>query len=127
MSPPQSPHEAEQILGAVESAIKINPALNEWQVLQDRLEHWFKGQMTVRTKQGGEWSDSLNSAVVQRAVTLGLRPSADHETPSLLVHRFLALTPDEREGLLTRVENELLNLNPPSVKGRWMRRHGARA
>ncbi|MCX7231695.1 MAG: hypothetical protein NTW15_22315 [Burkholderiales bacterium] len=107
------------ILRTAERIFANYTGLNEWQVLQDMLEVWFFQHIPTTELGSGQWSDGLKAGIVQRAVTLGLRPSADNVTLDRLAQHFLNLSPDEIELLLDRVRNELLN--PPDVKPLWTR------
>jgi hypothetical protein len=109
----------EVILRTAERIFEKYTGLNEWQVLQDMLEVWFFQHIPATELGSGQWSDGLKAGIVQRAVTLGLRPSADNVTLDRLAQHFLNLSPYEIERLLGRVRDELLN--PPDVEPLWTR------
>ena len=107
------------ILDNLKRILDSNTASNEWQVLQDILEEWFFREIPREELGSGQWSDGVRAGIVQRAVTLGLRPSADNVTLDRLAQHFLNLSPYEIERLLGRVRDELLN--PPDVEPLWTR------
>jgi hypothetical protein len=102
------------ILDNLKRILDSNTASNEWQVLQDILEEWFFREIPREELGSGQWSDGVRAGIVQRAVTLGLRPSADNVTLDGLARHFANLRPAEITILLDRVSKELLI--PPIVR-----------
>ncbi|MCX7229526.1 MAG: pentapeptide repeat-containing protein [Burkholderiales bacterium] len=95
------------ILDAVEFNLKTQPALSEWQALHQAVEEKFRNQIPVGRAGLGSLNDSIRAAVVQQALMNALTRPADDATADVAAQRFVALTPDEREALLTRVEQQL--------------------
>jgi hypothetical protein len=100
---------ASRILDAVESNLKTQPALSEWQALQQAVEEEFWNQNAADMARRGSPNDSIRAAVVQQAVMNALSRPSDNATADVAAQRFVALTPDEREALLTRVEEQLVD------------------
>jgi hypothetical protein len=101
--------EPSRILDAMEFNLKTQPALSEWQALHQAVEEEFRNQIPAGRAGLGSLNDSIRAAVVQQAVLNALSRPSDDATADVAAQRFVALTPDEREALLTRVEEQLVD------------------